>query len=148
MAMGNNLTTRRRFVIIADYPKLAYRVGKILTQINEGSSVYDCEDMPSSEVVQHPEEYPHLFNELYWYDKRDLDKLPTHVKHVDGNGKAIHVIKVEKYIAIKENSTHWWCFEYKIDEFPFETRMSLSDWLPATEEEYNDFKANTNEPLS
>lgn len=67
---------RPRFEVIADYPKLSYNVGRILTPVKDNSNIYDCTDAPSSEVISYPEKYPHLFKKLNWWEHRKVEDMP------------------------------------------------------------------------
>lgn len=104
-----------RFEVIADYPGSNHKVGAILYP-------------PSEMYIEHFKQYPHLFTELKWWEKRSKKDLPKYVSH-KGN-----VYKVDKwnlneppaFIALLENGR--WCYYDSIQ--------------PATEAEYEKGRGN------
>lgn len=62
-----------RFLVIADYPNSIFKVGKILSGDYEGRIYCDPNSCKYSD-------FPHLFQKLYWFEKRDKSELPEYIK--------------------------------------------------------------------
>ena len=116
--MNNEELLRRRWKVIADYPKSVYNVGDILNGGWRSEDLIYCDtDGPRWS------HYPHLFKELEWWEERAIEDLPDYVKYQ----KLIYKAK-DKFLASVRCEPH-----------PFDGKGLDADWgscLPATDEEY------------
>lgn len=71
-----------RYIVIADYPGLDYKVGYVLNP----HPIYGFDIFP------YPEKYPHIFKPLNWYEERELKDMPEYVLFVESNRKEVHKV--------------------------------------------------------
>lgn len=115
-----------RYKVIADWPgSLSIEVGQIITgNVGEvGAEMFRLDA------------FPHLFRKLNWYEERDIEYMPKYVK-LSFDGKTHFVHKVERWT--RENSDGQPLYEY-FNKVNYLTIGCVSELLPATEEEYNDY---------
>lgn len=79
-----------RFLVIADYPNSIFKVGEILSGDYDGRIFCDPNSCKYSD-------FPHLFQKLYWYEKRDKSELPEYVKM--NYTKTHHIISYQDFCA-------------------------------------------------
>lgn len=82
--------------------------------------------------------YPEIFHPLPWWSDRKMEEMPEFVKYFDEAGNLEYVLKVERYKSHRDIGL-FWAFEYLWENEPDIKRMSLTGWLPATEQDYNDY---------
>lgn len=125
-----------RYKVIADYPSNIHKIGSIIKN-DDGAKFdriryYGCA------------KYPHLFKPLQWWEERKPEDMPEYLKH---NLGTIHktanaryhnkflVIMIENYKA-KERGAGWTDV----------SQLWLSEFLPVTETEYNEYETQLNKP--
>ena len=112
--------TQPRYLVIADYPNSPFNVGNILTQYTQfNKTSYWVNDNLYTD--RHPEDYPHLFRLLHWWEYRDEKEMPEYVKHQD---------KIYKVTGWRDNSPY-----YEGGKHPFAPEVVT----PATLSEYNEY---------
>lgn len=145
-----------RYKVIADYPNSKGNVGDILYQyIFETSEtglytfVSNLESPLSGYNIKPSDidKYPHLFRKMDWWEDRGMEEMPKYLKYFDEDGKLEFVLKVERYKSHRDMKM-FWSFEYLWDNEPNIKRMSLTGWIPATEQEYNDFTSPSIKPTN
>ena len=101
---------RPRFEVIAPYPNCTHKVSDIIEGIH------------AETLAEHYRQYPHLFRELKWWEKRTEDEMPKFVKSKDGDVCKVRYWLLNGSVAYKaeDNFSIWF----------------ISDELPATEAEY------------
>lgn len=112
-----------RYKVIADYPESIWEVGKILDR----DWGWNGDD--ETGFKNHISHYPHLFRKLDWWEDREPGDMPEYVKDLKTN-------KIFK-VADESQDFRIWHTEGEI-EFRF---IKNSGYEPATEEEYNAYKA-------
>lgn len=103
-----------RYKVIADYPESMFNVNHII-QINNtefGNSFFA--------------KYPHLFKKLEWWENREPAEMPEFLNIKRYN----QIIRVTNW---RISMRHPYC---DISEFKGPFAGHISDWLPATKEEY------------
>ena len=110
---------RPRYKVIAKWPRGGFPVGLVF----EGIYLNDL-----SKSVIECAEYPHLFKPLQWWqDRSDKELLGLFLKKVDSS----LVTKVNPPISLDRA---WFVWDNLKNSVPF------WQWIPVTEQEYNDFK--------
>jgi hypothetical protein len=84
-------------------------------------------------TIHCPDQYPHLFRRLEWWEERQLNEMPEYVKEVDG--KIHHVTFIEEYgfiwmQAVNGEVVSTWAVSEKVMCF-FE---------PATQAEFEEYQ--------
>ena len=130
--MNLNSLTTTRFKVIADYPNDSFPVGSILERIsNATNDHYSVAPYTFGNTIMRKtlEKYSHIFQKLEWWEYRADEDMPQYVRL---NSK-IH--KVDK-----------WKFNYqnvRIANIYHDQQtlvMSQHDFVPATKQEYDNFK--------
>ena len=122
--------TQPRYLVIADYPNSPFNVGNILTQHTQfNKDAYFVNGNLYND--RHPEDYPHLFRLLHWWEFRDEKEMPEYVK---GFGNQIY--KVHKWKKLKKNVLA------TVLEDTIEYQFTAFVCEPATESEYNEYIKN------
>lgn len=107
--MSNKELMKPRYKVIAQYPYSSFPNGEIIQDILNPMFL----DM-----------YPHLFQRLEWWEDRKPEDMPKYVKWIHNESK---VRKVDSYLG-----------EKGVVKFEgFDTYNKTRNYLPATEEEYN-----------
>jgi hypothetical protein len=122
-----------RFKVIAGYPDSKTAVGEIFTlkfRPNNGN-VYGIEILGTAGIWDQAyfERYPHLFKKLEWWEERELEQMPLHVKDAF-IPSASEYHKVYKVVFDFETNT------IILDHCRFTLLPMLHRVLPATEQEY------------
>ncbi len=122
-----------RYEVIADFPDSKIPVGTILQleyRPNNGN-VWgtEIEGTPGIWDEGYIKDYPHIFKELGWWEKRSLDEMPEYVSMQLNEGKV--VIKVSGKQFLDKDFMRWKFGGH-----------SLNDFLPATESDYHLFINN------
>lgn len=119
--------TQSRYLVIADYPNSPFNVGNILTQYTQfNKTSYWVNDNLYTD--RHPEDYPHLFRLLHWWEYRDEKDMPEYVK---GFGNQIY--KVHKWKKLTKNVLA------TVLEDAIEYQFAAFACEPATLNEYNEY---------
>ena len=119
--------TQPRYLVIADYPNSPFNVGNILTQYTQfNKTSYWVNDNLYTD--RHPEDYPHLFRLLHWWEYRDEKDMPEYVK---GFGNQIY--KVHKWKKLTKNVLA------TVLEDAIEYQFAAFACEPATLNEYNEY---------
>ena len=122
--------TQKRYLVIADYPNSPFNVGNILTQHTQfNKDAYFVNGNLYTD--RHPEDYPHLFRLLHWWECRDEKDMPEYVK---GFGNQIY--KVHKWKKLTKNVLA------TILEDTIEYQFAAFACEPATLNEYNEYIKN------
>lgn len=122
-----------RYKVVADYPGMPFLSDQIIER--EGTNGTDDYYHPFNNKNICLNRYPNLFKKLEWWEERKQEEMPEYVKFAaDGMVKRI---------------THWdmetsspWFMYLEGDNRPYSPGgLSLENthWLPATEEEYNNY---------
>lgn len=114
---------RPRFKVIADYPSSHFKVG----------SIKQCAEKESGDVNFY-KQYPHLFQELFWWQERKVEDMPEYVKVTRRNGHLPEgaIYKVEEWRIIKGN--FWACNPRHY--------IHADNHEPSTESEYTQYINN------
>lgn len=115
-----------RYRCLIKYPKSVFNVGEVLT----------AEDFMFWHLWHQDEtieKYPDCFKRLEWWEERATEEMPQYLKSV----KYGHLIQVAEWEGFNVNDVP--LFEYRISSGRPWTRGMASEWLPATQEEYNAF---------
>lgn len=129
-----------RYKVVSPWPCMElepFHVGQIVTlqkhptDEGEGFIHIPIKHIPDSYMRQaFFENYPHLFNKLEWWLHRDPKEMPEYIKWPDTG----MVAKVTRY-QVDDNAS--WGVFFLDDDFSYH----LMHAMPATEEEYNNYKA-------
>lgn len=129
---------RRRVKCIGNgeyhYPGSVSKVGDILYEaVQESNKGYYYSKDGYVSVIFEPENYPHLFKPLAWYEDREESQLPEYVKNIaDG-----HIFKVCRFqIALGSVIIY---HPPKKSGWQETGIHNLKDSHPATLEEYNQY---------
>jgi hypothetical protein len=131
-----------RYKVVAPDTSGRWKVGDIYTFVREvGQSQDEYKNQDGKEIIfNFFSVFPHLFRRMEWHEERELSDMPEYIKQSKGNG-----VYRCKWLVI--NNTI--CAHIK-DLDPV-TRgagwsekpiYSMSDFLPATPEEYQDYINN------
>ena len=121
--------TQPRYLVIADYPNSPFNVGNILTQHTQfNKDAYFVNGNLYTD--RHPEDYPHIFRLLHWWEFRDEKDMPEYVKIVD-KSEIVKIHSIVKDIGFNFFDGNNW--RYKV----FSTNT-----VPATLNEYNEYIKN------
>lgn len=137
--MTNEQLLIPRYKVIADYPNrpATMPIGHILTLNEFGAGKWwhkHTEEEPIH-IDEGFDKFPNIFRQLKWWEERNDAELPKYLKCYSPDGKVDFVLKVERYIMHKEVDVIW-AFEYFWKDEKDIKRMSMSEWFPATKEEY------------
>ena len=84
--MSNDLL-KPRYKVIADYPGNAYKLGDIITFVQDGCSElianYSSVNGDRTRLMVAKKEFdksPHLFKKLHWADERPVEQMPMYIK--------------------------------------------------------------------
>ena len=118
--------TQPRYLVIADYPNSPFNVGNILTQHTQfNKDAYFVNGNLYTD--RHPEDYPHLFRLLHWWEFRDEKEMGGYFIG-KWRGDAYY-IKVDNWV--KEGTI----FNAKVGDINF-----VADYCtPITESQYNEY---------
>jgi len=126
---------RPRFEVIADYPHSEYEVGEVLDR----NWSWDGDDVNG--FNKSISQYPHLFKELEWWEKREEKDMPEYLKQeefVDAySGSLVPKIVIKVRAHFRSASGDW--RNDSIEIFHAEGNRgsgTYRGWLPATREEY------------
>jgi len=112
-----------RYKVIADYPHNPYKVGDLLEEFTKTAFkltvTYNGNSMDETQANTYPasaiEKMPHLFRKLNWWEERKVEDMPEYVKYHNGSISLLTKDMIEAGGIV------------------------LEDYLPATEQEYNDY---------
>src|ERR1044072_2667751 len=83
--MSNDLL-KPRYKVIADYPGNAYKLGDIITFVEDGCSElianYSAVNGDRTRLMsakKKSDKYPHLFKKLEWWEGRNLEEMPEYL---------------------------------------------------------------------
>lgn len=141
--MSNEELLKKRWEVIAAFPNNRnYEVGSIL---DRDWCRYVNDEDESEGIVWKISDFPHLFKELGWWEKRKVEDMPAYVKQtdmVDGADNPLPdvYLKVKKHFSAgngewRDDSAHIFCADSYISPLQ-NCSYSYSGWLPATEQEY------------
>lgn len=122
--MSKEELLKPRYKVIADYPRSAWRVGRII----EG---YFLNDLLKSEVDMR--KYPHLFKKLEWWEEITVMDLPDYIKWTSpGQNNSSSFFRVNNWYSSPNSFDIAGC---DVDG----GRLFIKECQPATEQEYNDY---------
>jgi|ERR1044072_619177 hypothetical protein len=129
--MSNDLL-KPRYKVIADYPGNAYKLGDIITFVEDGCSElianYSAVNGDRTRLMVAKKEfdkYPHLFKKLEWWEDRSDEDMPEYYKHKDFGW-------VAESVGIYDTTI---CFRGRNDVIEWH----VQNLLPATEAEYLEY---------
>ncbi len=108
-----------RYKCIADYPGSHFEIGDILIQDKNHKNNYWIEDNLYTE--RYPNNYPHLFKKLEWWEDKEEIKMPRYLKFKSG--------LIEKVL-------HYSCNNSQVLFNTHVSYMNTNGLEPATESEY------------
>ena len=124
-----------RIEVIADYPNSPFSVGDILTERTDLYVYPVFADAAHNNPVYisqgDAEQHPHLFRQLPWYEKRDIEDMPEYVKTGLINQRFSRVQWKPMYNG--DNIESWKISE---DGTFWKNIWSIPTIQPATQEEY------------
>lgn len=121
----------KRYKVIADYPNSEYAVGRIY-ETDPLGGIVECND--EGRIRVDPEEYPHIFKELQWWEDVPAEELPKYVRWKEGYGSS-GVVEVD----------HWAVYPTPDGDMggAFDKRGHFIGgafaFTPATASEYNEY---------
>ena len=139
-----------RYKVIADYFHSPYELGDYLEKVTDVRFIVTkhC----STQTLAHIEtlnKMPHLFKELEWWEERESSDMPMYLKltdMVDGKDDPIHdvVLKVIKHFSAgngewRDDSYRIFCADSYMTPTLKRTSYNYIGWIPATEQQYNDY---------
>ncbi len=125
-----------RFKVIMDYPQSTYKVGDTLTDNGKSAVLNQKGD---AVFAQDWQSHPKIFEQLEWWQEREIQDMPTHLKVVKVINGEDCVGEIIKAIAGSYSVTN--PMGYKTDG-KFVTgfdNIRLGCFEPSTEEEFNSF---------
>jgi len=77
-----------RFEVIAEYPNTPFSIGDVITF---DGIVYGCNQPQKFE--RHPQDYPHLFRKLNWWEHRKIEDMPKklHCRAIKGDTEILYI---------------------------------------------------------
>ena len=108
----------QRFEVIDDYPFNTYPIGTILAA-KDNDGIITLSDGRAT----HATTYPRIFKELGWYEKRELNQLPTFVRDA-------------RYPQIKRKVKEWVHGGYGFHSVETGQFAYTKEYTPITEVEY------------
>lgn len=114
-----------RYKVIADYPSnTEHTIGETLYADKDG--IFWCYSETGRWRI-HPEQYPHIFRKLEWWEERDEKDMPGYVKDEYGVYKVMN-----NWYDLDSDGC---CSAHTFRDNKFYAKHVL----PATEQEYNDY---------
>lgn len=125
MSLTTEQLMQPRWEVIADYPGSVLNVGYVFTNANAWQeSGFD------------PDKYPGIFKTLEWWRGRFIEELPLYLKTHGG------VVFETKYkFSMRSNK-----LKFANPYGEWSPSSTLTNLLPATEEEYNAYQAQKKQP--
>lgn len=125
-----------RYKVIADYPDNQLPVGGILIKHSHIDDWLRLVGAPHGLIgirESVPENYPHLFRKLEWWEERQESEMPDFLKYkiYDYGDNKYYIYPVQDW-NLKINSV-------KVDKHIIDLSNYLKDKLPATKEEYESY---------
>ena len=143
-----------RFKVIADFPDSDYEIGSI--QDRDWSKYVNGEDETDG-VIWKISDFPHLFKKLEWWEERDISEMPMYLKQtgmVDGAENPLPDVFVKVIDHFSAGNGEWrhdsinvFCADSYLTGLK-RTSYNYSGWIPATEQEYNDFISPSIKPIN
>lgn len=118
-----------RIKIIENYPGNPQSVGTII-------QLYDKESPIVKEQLHYYRTYPHLFEEIEWWQERKVEEMPEYVKYINHREHASCIDCVGKVFRWRNNFA-----EVFVDYN--DNCCATKNFIPATLAEYEAFKATT-----
>ena len=137
--MTPNELMNRRFKVIAPYPHSPYQVGDLvemgvqsfhITTTRDDSYLNESGKCENYFSIAEVEKYPHLFREMPWYEDRKVEDMPEYVKD-----------KISGKIFNPVHFSNHWAYPSKNGCAFGGRHIRYETLLPATQEEYEQFKA-------
>jgi hypothetical protein len=109
-----------RFEVIADYPNCPFKVGAILSKIENATNNYFGMDNCVLNAIRFDdiEKYPRIFKPLNWWEHRNVEDMPKKVKCIikgaSNEGCVYDVEKIDlenELICIDKRHGVLFCFE-------------------------------------
>lgn len=123
---------KKRYKVIAPkgyhYPNSPFLAGEILEQQQEGVWIVRTNGGVNSFYDRRPENYPHLFKELEWWEDRKPEDMPGYVQAIPPIGG---IFKVDKFV-LHDGMPRVFCNNLT-------RRFTIGQVLPSTESEYLSF---------
>lgn len=123
-----------RYKVIAPWPDADYEVGDII-QLTDGGG--ECDEFYSTdedgkflEWERFYLTFPHLFKKLEWHEERSKNDMPKYIRWTHPATKEVSFFEVFQWLS---NSAGVYVADIR------EYHLFIKDFLPATEQEYNDY---------
>ena len=130
--MTNEELIRPRYMVIADYPGSFLSIRQIIVANENG--LFQIGDNFRNEVYL--KQFPHIFQKVGLWEGIKESDMPKYLKFI-WDGKISEVQKKVEWLYAEDKTINGFTHEGLNNCFP---RVSISGWLPATEEEYTSFK--------
>ena len=119
-----------RYLVIADYPVADLNIGDIYQFENiHPFSGYSLQFGKAIIAPKYFDKFPHLFRRLEWWEHRNPKDMPEYVKTI--NGKSVY-----KFYGFGSLGNSY----AKVKDDEYRSNYLLSALLPATKEEYDNYK--------
>lgn len=130
-----------RWRVIAGFPRSKYKVGKIYYGLTfPGDTItYISPNKYQRGTFDIPGEFPHLFQELNWWEERDISEMPKFIKFQRKRTFSVYEVcsPHEGFPAFGRNYVNFFDDEGNIT---MEEMKYLRNFSPATEEEFLEFQ--------
>jgi hypothetical protein len=118
---------KKRWMVIAPYPHSEFKVNEILDRDwswdgNDKDGFKDCIS-----------NYPHLFDELKWWQQRNANEMPEYLRYIGNNMRPPHIHQVKEHFHRSEAHPHYVVGIFLTYD---NSRFFYDLFIPATEEEY------------
>jgi len=124
------------------YPNSPFSIDEILEVHHDGARLVSIKTGKYVDWLKF-QNYPHLFKQLKWWEHREDYEMPLYIKTNTDYGGSFRVRKVTKW-SCKNNSYSVMMYD-GLDE-NFNINPNMIGYLPATEEEYIEFKNKQKSP--
>lgn len=113
------------------FPGSGFEAGEILDVAQDGARLVSIKTGTSVDWLKY-KNYPHLFEEIPWWEDREVSEMPEYVKNSHG------VIKIDKHFKMlsltgKEEYEQWSHFIYG------DNSSNYTFYQPATKSEYDSY---------
>jgi len=121
-----------RFEVIADYPNCPFKVKDLI--YNKFKYIFGTDNTNQVLTLKDIEKYPHLFKKLNWWDKRNIEDMPTYIKSES------QVVKPKWEMEEWRGKKYWRAYDLEAAKYNMSLSFKLDYFEPATEQEYLEFK--------
>ena len=137
--MTNEELMIHREEVIEDYPHSPFEIGMILRPTADSGELYSeafgYTQSRTAVNIRDVNKYRNIFRKMEWWEKRDMIDMPQYLKLVYGNSGFIH--KVVEWVGVNSNNQPLYSYHNRVG---YLTTACVIEMIPATEQEYNDYK--------